>query len=377
MKTNYKLHGTPNSPVLIFSNSLGADMRMWDELIPYLLPYFSILQYDTRGLGKSEVTTGPYKIDLLGQDVIDLMDELEIASAYFCGLSMGGLIGQWLAIHKPDRIKKVILSNTAAKIGDDARWNGRIETVSKSGLIELANEMMDRWFTPSFHQNHIHRVNEIKTMFLQSDPMGYCNCCAAIRDADFSNELKNISIPTLIIAGNEDPVTTVEHAEYLNKNIPHAQLKVFQARHLSATELPEVFAKAIIDFIVGDKTIDHGMHVRRTVLGNEHVDKSIHNINSFNSDFQQFISHYAWGEIWSRPGLSKHQRSLITLSMLIPLNRKTEFKMHLKAALNNGLTIEEIKELILHSSLYCGLPAANEAIHTAEELFTELNIKYK
>uniref|UniRef100_UPI00374421CA 4-carboxymuconolactone decarboxylase n=1 Tax=Confluentibacter flavum TaxID=1909700 RepID=UPI00374421CA len=124
--------------------------------------------------------------------------------------------------------------------------------------------------------------------------------------------------------------------------------------------------------MVGKDAFDRGMHVRRTVLGDAHVDKSNNNKNEFNGDFQEFISNYAWGEIWTRPGLSKHNRSLITLAMLIPLNRKPEFKMHIKAAFNNGVTKNEIMEVIMQSGIYCGLPAANEAIHTAEEVFNEL-----
>uniref|UniRef100_UPI003742AABF 4-carboxymuconolactone decarboxylase n=1 Tax=Maribacter TaxID=252356 RepID=UPI003742AABF len=128
--------------------------------------------------------------------------------------------------------------------------------------------------------------------------------------------------------------------------------------------------------MVGEDTFDRGMHVRRTVLGDAHVDRANGNKNEFNTDFQEFISHYAWGEIWTRPGLPKHSRSLITLAMLIPLNKKAEFKMHVKAAFNNGVTKDEIKEVILQSGIYCGLPAANDAMHSAEEVFTDLGIEY-
>jgi 3-oxoadipate enol-lactonase/4-carboxymuconolactone decarboxylase len=310
-------------------------------------------------------------------DVIDLMDQLNIHQAYFCGLSMGGLIGQWLGLHQPDRIKKIVLSNTAAKIGDDDRWNTRIDIITEKGMKSIADEMMERWFTESFRMNHPARVDEIRQSFLNSDPTGYCNCCTAIRDADFTDLVKNISIPSLIITGDEDPVTTVEHAIYLNQEIKESKLIVLPAKHLSGTELPKVYAKALIDFLIGESSYDQGMHIRRTVLGDHHVDQANSNKNIFNEDFQQFISTYAWGEVWSRPGLSKYQRSLITISMLIPLNRKAELKMHLKAAIHNGVTISEIKELLLHSALYCGLPAANESIHTAEEAFNEMNIQYK
>jgi 3-oxoadipate enol-lactonase/4-carboxymuconolactone decarboxylase len=375
---NYKLQGTPNSPVLIFSNSLGSEMMMWDELVPHLLPYFRLLQYDTRGHGGSLGFQPEHKksIDQLGEDVIQLLDELNIDSAYFCGLSMGGLIGQYLGINHPNRFKKIVLSNTGAKIGNDERWNGRIETISKNGMQAIVDDTMERWFTDEFRNQNSEKVAATKAMFLRSNVEGYSNCCCAIRDADFREQLQNLSVKTMVISGDEDPVTNVEQAEFLVSKIPNAILKVLHARHLAATELPKEYAAVLIDFFVGDQTFEKGMHVRRSVLGDAHVDKANSKINDFNADFQSFITNYAWGEIWTRPGLSKPTKSLITMSMLIALNRPTEFKMHLKAAFNNGVTVDEIKEVIMQSALYCGLPAANDAFHLAQEVFKENDINF-
>ncbi len=377
MKTNYKLQGTPNSPALIFSNSLGAEMMIWDELVPYLLPYFRILQYDARGHGGSEITKGPYTIETLGEDVIDLMDDLKIETAYFCGLSMGGLIGQWLGLNHPERFEKIVLSNTGAKIGDNEHWNARIATITQEGMQGIANATMERWFSDDFRRYNPKRVAEIKEMFLRNNPTAYTNACAAIRDADFREKIQNISVEILIITGDGDPVTNVEQAEYLANRIPFAHLKVLHARHLSSAEIPKEYAQVLLDFLVGDTNYTRGMHVRRTVLGNTYVDKANEKINSFNTDFQSFITNYAWGEIWTRPNLSKHSRSMITLAMLIAQNRKPEFKLHLRAALNNGVSVVEIKEIILQSAIYCGVPAANEAFAAAQELFKEIGIVYE
>ncbi|MDA9184394.1 3-oxoadipate enol-lactonase [Flavobacteriaceae bacterium] len=377
MKTNYKIQGTPNSPVLMFSNSLGADFKMWDELIPYLLPYFRVLQYDTRGHGKSKQTEGPYTIEMLGKDVVDLLDDLSIEKVFFCGLSMGGLIGQWLGINHPERLHKLIISNTDAKIGTVDRWNDRINLIKEQGMQAIANATMEKWFTEDYHKTNPLRVAEMAEIFLANNIEGYASCCVAIGAADFSASIKTISVETLIITGDEDAVTNVSQAEKMQQEIPNAKLKVFHARHLPSTELPEEYAQTLINFIVGKDTFERGMHVRRTVLGDKHVDKANESKNKFNTDFQEFISHYAWGEIWTRPGLSKHHRSLITLAMLIPLNRTVEFKMHLKAAFNNGVTVNEIKEVILQSGIYCGLPAANDAMHSAEEVFENLGIDFK
>lgn len=339
-------------------------MMMWDEVVPYLLPYFRVLRYNT---SPSDVES-KCSIDDLGEQVIQLMDELGIETAYYCGLSMGGLIGQWLGIHHPQRFKKIVLSNTGAKIGNDERWNGRIETITQQGMGAIVEDTMERWFTEAFRQTNPTRVAETKAMFLRSNIKSYSKCCEAIRDADFREKLHQLSVETLVITGDEDPVTNVEQAEFLAKNIPNAQLKVLHARHLASTELPKEYAELLIDFFIAPHGSARGLHVRRTVLGDEHVDRATAKINEFNGDFQDFITRYAWGEIWTRPDLSKHNRSLITMAMLIALNRKAEFKMHVKAALNNGVSVAEIKEVIMHSALYCGLPAANEAFHTAEEV---------
>ena len=213
-------------------------------------------------------------------------------------------------------------------------------------------------------------------IFLTNRTAGYTACCTAIGTADFRETIKSIPVETLIITGDEDAVTNVSAAEKMQKDIPNAEVKIFHARHLPSTELPKEYAETLIDFFVGEPTFDRGMHVRRTVLGNAHVDRANGNKNEFNNDFQEFISNYAWGEIWTRPELPKHSRSLITIAMLIALNRKAEFKMHIKAAFNNGVTVIEIKEIIMQSGIYCGLPAANEALHSAEEVFQENNIKY-
>jgi 3-oxoadipate enol-lactonase / 4-carboxymuconolactone decarboxylase len=376
MKLNYRIQGTPNSPVLVFSNSLGSEMMMWDELIPYLLPFFRVLQYNTRGHGGSiDKIDSPYTIAILGQDVIDLLDQLNIQEAYFCGLSMGGLIGQWLGINCPNRVKKLIISNSGAKIGNDERWNGRISTLKANGVQAIADDTMERWFTDNFRANNLQRVAETKAMFLRSNVTGYCNCCAAIRDADFREDLQKISVETLVITGDEDPVTDVEQAEFLANNIPNSHLKIFKARHLSATELPQEFAKTIIEFIAGKTAYEQGMHVRRTVLSNTHVDKANANVNSFTADFQEFITKYAWGEIWIRTDLAKREKSLITMAMLIALNRPAEFKMHVKAAFNNGVTVSEVKGVIMQSAIYCGLPAANDAFHLALEVMNDLEIE--
>ena len=371
MKTNYKLSGTPNSPVIVLSNSLGSRYSMWDDLVPMLLPYFRVLQYDTRGHGESDKPDGPYTIDALGRDVIDLMDQLEIDKAYYCGLSMGGLIGQWLGIHHGERFYKMALSNTAAKIGERQSWLDRVELLQAQGMQAIAEATMEKWFSSRFKAESPKKYHHFREMFLSADVQGYCGGCHAVAGADFSSDIARVDVPALVIAGDEDPVTTVMQAQFLVAHIPDAQLLVINGRHLLSAERPQLYAEGLIDFFIGPSPYERGMHVRRCVLGEAHVEKSRRRATSFNKDFQDLVADVPWGRIWSRPGLDKHQRSLITLSMMIALNRAEEFKMHVKAALHNGVSTDELKELILQASIYCGFPAALDAFRNAEATVRE------
>ena len=291
---------------------------------------------------------------------------------------MGGLIGQWLAIHHPERINKLVLCNTAAKIGTPETWNERIEAIRRQGIAAVADTALNRWFTAPFRQTNPDLMTNLLARLQATSPEGYLSCCAAIRDADFRHELHHITAPTLIIAGTHDPVTTVADSIFLQKAIPNAHLCELPAAHLSAVEAADTFAQVLNTFLteapasaqtVSNQFVyERGMAVRRAVLGDAHVDRANAVITDFNADFQDFITRYAWGEIWTRPGLSRHARSLITLGMLIALNRETEFKMHVRAALNNGVSADEIREVIMHSALYCGLPAANAAFHWISDM---------
>lgn len=372
---HYQLDGPAHGSVLLFSNSLGADLTMWDDVVAHLPPTLRILRYDTRGHGQTPASEGPITLADLGRDVLGLLDALAIPVVNFCGLSMGGLIGQWLAIHHPERLNKVVLCHTAAKIGTSATWNERIETVRRQGLSAIADAVLDRWLTPAFSRARPDRRSALIARFCATSAEGYTACCAAIRDADFRENVQRITVPTLIIAGTYDPVTTVADGAFLQQAIPTAQVHELPAAHLSAVEVAGTFAQVLGQFLVqspsAQETYDAGMAVRRAVLGDAHVDRAIAGMTAFNADFQEFITRYAWGEIWTRPGLSRHHRSLITLAMLIALNREAEFRMHVRAALHNGVTIDEIKEVIMHAGLYCGLPAANAAFQAAGDILNQ------
>jgi 3-oxoadipate enol-lactonase len=245
----YDLTGDASLPALVLSNSLGASLAMWEPQVNPLGSRFRLLRYDTRGHGNSSVPPGPYTIAALGQDVLHLLDFLDIEQASFCGISMGGVIGQWLGVNSPDRIHKLVLANTAAKIGVAEVWNTRIETVLRDGLDSVIPGTLERWFTPPFHAAHPEIIAAISAMLHATNVQGYAGCCAAIRDADFRASLQAIHTPTLVIAGTQDPVTTPEDAQFLAENIPEASYIELPAAHLSNVEAASEFNAALLNFL--------------------------------------------------------------------------------------------------------------------------------
>jgi len=250
---NYQLDGPADAPVLVLSNSLGTDLGMWDAQMPLWAERFRVLRYDTRGHGASLVTEGPYSIEQLGRDVLALLDGLDIAKAHFVGLSMGGLIGQWLGINAGDRLRSLTLCNTAAKIANDEVWNTRIDTVLKGGqqaMVDLRDASIARWFTPGFAQAQAAEAQRICQMLAQTSPQGYASNCAAVRDADFREQLGRIQVPTLIVAGTEDVVTTPAHGHFMQAGIAVAEYVEFPAAHLSNVEIGGAFSRRVLDFLL-------------------------------------------------------------------------------------------------------------------------------
>ena len=252
---NYRLDGPQGAPVLVLSNSLGTDLGMWDAQIPAFTEHFQVLRYDTRGHGQSLVSEGPYSIEQLGRDVLALLDALHIERAHFCGLSMGGLIGQWLGIHAGERLNKLVVCNTAAKIGEPSVWNPRIEMVLRDGpaaMAGLRDASIARWFTEDYAQAHPEQVKRITDMLAATSPQGYAANCAAVRDADFRDQLGAIKVPLLIIAGTEDAVTPPSGSHYIQEHVPGAQYAEFYAAHLSSVQAGDAFSQRVLAFLLND-----------------------------------------------------------------------------------------------------------------------------
>lgn len=246
---NYQTFGDASKPALVFSNSLGTKYRMWQPQIAHFQQDYYVICYDTRGHGGSEAPQGPYSLEQLGQDVVNLLDHLDIAKAAFCGISMGGLTGQWLAIHKPERFSQVIVCNTAAKIGQEQAWQDRAVLVREQGLAPIAATAASRWFTDPFIQSNPAVVAELSNDLGAGSPEGYASCCEALAKADVREQLSSIQIPVLIIAGQQDPVTTVADGQFMQQRIANSRLFEINASHISNIEQPEAFNQAVQTFL--------------------------------------------------------------------------------------------------------------------------------
>ena len=249
---NYRLEGPVDAPVLVLSNSLGTTHEMWDAQVTAFSEHFRVLRYDTRGHGGSAVTAGPYSIEQLGRDVLGLADALGIDRFAFCGLSMGGLIGQWLGIHAGERLTRLVVCNTGAKIGTDEVWNERIDTVLEGGeqaMRDMRDASIARWFTPDFAAQHPVEVARITQMIASTSPAGYAANCAAVRDADYREQLGAIKVPTLIVCGSRDPVTTPDHGRFIQARVEGAELVEFEAAHLSNVEASDAFTQRVLAFL--------------------------------------------------------------------------------------------------------------------------------
>jgi 3-oxoadipate enol-lactonase len=248
-RITYRFDGREDASLLLLSNSLGTSMAMWEPQLDALAQEFRVLRYDQRGHGASAAPAGSYSIDRLGRDVIELLDALGVERVHFCGLSLGGMVGQWLGIRAPERLDRLILANTSGYMGPPAGWDARIRSVLADGMAPLAQASVDRWFTAAFAAAAPDAIAPIKAMLLANSAQGYAGTCAAIRDMDMRRAATLISVPTLVIGGLSDPATPPPHSEALARAIRGARLIMMDAAHLSNVEQPVLFLKAILDHL--------------------------------------------------------------------------------------------------------------------------------
>jgi 3-oxoadipate enol-lactonase/4-carboxymuconolactone decarboxylase len=271
-------------------------------------------------------------------------------------------------VHAPARLGQLVLCNTAARIGTVESWNARIAAVEAGGTAAIADGALERWLTAVFIARHPEVAARARATLLATSAEGYVGCCAAIRDFDARPDLERIRTPTLVIAGAADVATPPGEGRVLAERIHGARLVVLPAAHLSNLEAEADFTAALLEFLAMDDRYAKGLAVRRAVLGDAYVDRALAGRTDFTAEFQEFITRYAWGEIWTRPGLPRATRSLLTIGMLVAMHREEELRLHVRGALRNGATLAEIKEVLLHAAIYCGVPAANSAFRVIADV---------
>ena len=365
----YRVHGEEDRPPLFLSHSLGQDHGMWDAQAEALAPHFRVVRYDIRGHGASGVTPGDYAVADLGQDVLRLADEIGITRFAFCGLSLGGMIAQWLAANAPMRVTPIVLANTSPLPGFE-RMERRRQTVLASGMAAVADEVMGRFFSPAHLAAGGPAVAEARRTLLATDPVGYAGACAAVRDMDLTGVLPRIQSPALIIDGEHDvSLPWKGHGDALAAGLPHATVVRLAAAHLSNLERPRSFTAAVVRFLLAPHEHDSyadGLQVRRRILGDAHVDRA--SASPASAAFQELITRYAWGSIWTRPGLDIRTRRLLVLAMTAALGRWEEFRLHLRTGFASELEWCDLEEVLLQAAIYAGVPVANTGFqHAAEE----------
>lgn len=245
----YALSGPDGAPPLVLSNSLGTDRSLWDAQVEAFAASHRLLRYDTRGHGASDAPRGDYSLRRLGDDLLAVMDHAGVARADVCGVSIGGLTALWLGVHAPGRVRRLVLANTAARVGSEAFWAGRMRVAREQGLGAIADVTMERWFTPAFRAARPDLVARMRATLLEVPPAGYLGCCAALRDADLHGDAGRVGAPCLVVAGRHDVATPPPAGEWLAATIPGARLITFDAAHLANVECAAAFTAAVDQFL--------------------------------------------------------------------------------------------------------------------------------
>jgi 3-oxoadipate enol-lactonase/4-carboxymuconolactone decarboxylase len=310
----------------------------------------------------------------LAAGVLALADDIVPGTAFhYAGDSIGGAVGLQLLLDAPERLSSAILLCTGATIGRTEDWATRATTVRTSGtgaIIELSTR---RWFAPGFVDRRPELVAALVDALRLTDDESYAQACEALADFDVTARLAEIAAPVLAIAGSQDVATPPESLRRIASGVQHGRLVVLDdVGHLAPVEAPRSTVNLILDHLmVRDPDYTAGMSMRRQVLGDAHVDRAVAHTTEFSADFQDLITRYAWGNIWTRDGLDRRSRSIVTLTALVARGHHEELAMHLHAARRNGLSNEEIKEVLLQTAIYCGVPDANAAFRIAAQVLAD------
>ncbi|GHH95131.1 bifunctional 3-oxoadipate enol-lactonase/4-carboxymuconolactone decarboxylase PcaDC [Streptomyces capillispiralis] len=363
---HHRAEGPASAPPLLLGPSLGTSYALWDGVAPELSGAHRVVRWDLPGHGGSPAALigAGATVGDLADLVLALADALGIERFAYAGVSLGGAVGLQLAVHHPQRVSSLAVICSSAHFDGSAPWQERAALVRREGLAGLAGGADARWFTSGF------TVPELVRDHREADAEAYAACCDALAAFDLRERLAEITVPTLLVAGREDPATPPAHLRQIADAVPGAALvEIPGASHLAPAQCPEAVLTALRAHFGG--AARRGMEVRREVLGDAHVDRAQARQTPFTARFQDVISRYAWGEVWTDPTLTRRERSMITLTALVAHGHYDELAMHVRAARRNGLTPEEIGAVLLQTAVYCGVPAANSAFATAQRVLAE------
>ncbi|XUL94378.1 4-carboxymuconolactone decarboxylase [Streptomyces galilaeus] len=416
----YRFDGPEDAPVLILGPSLGTTWHMFDRQVPELAKQWRVFRFDLPGHGGSPAHPAGSVSDLADRLLVTL-DALGVQRFGYAGCALGGAVGLELVLRHPERVASLALIAASPRFGTADEFRQRGVIVRTNGLDPIARTSPERWFTGGFAATQPAITEWAVQMVRTTDPGCYIAACEALAAFDVRSELARIGVPTLVLVGSDDQVTGPAEARTLVAGIPDARLAVVPgASHLVPVEQPAAVTDLLVrhfstawqpvyDQSTGQVAIvaspvrpvlaapqqaapiaeiappppvppqvmgrpdpyDAGIKVRREVLGDAHVDRALAQADEFSGDFQEFITRYAWGEIWDRPGLDRRSRSCVTLTALVAGGHLEELAFHTRAALRNGLTPVEIKEVLLQAAVYCGVPAANSAFKVAQQVIRE------
>ncbi|MFE3403982.1 bifunctional 3-oxoadipate enol-lactonase/4-carboxymuconolactone decarboxylase PcaDC [Streptomyces anulatus] len=413
----YCVDGPEDAPVLVIGPSLGTTWHMWDRQIPELSQHWRVVRYDLPGHGGAPAHASASVTDLADR-LIATLDGLGIQRFGYAGCSIGGAIGADLALRHPQRVASLALVASSPRFGTADEFRQRGVIVRTNGLEPMARTAPERWFTPGFAAAQPAIVEWAVQMVRTTDPGCYIAACEALAAFDIRGALGRIGVPTLVLVGAEDQVTGPAEARTLVAGIPDARLALVPgASHLAPVEQPAAVSDLLLmhfstswqqdtsaaipvlpiapvpaapaapfapvaeiapavptpetSAATPDARHEQGTKVRREVLGDAHVDAVNASADGFTEDFQELVTRYAWGEVWSRDGLDRRTRSCITLTALVASGHLEGLAAHTRAALRNGLTPAEIKEVLLQTAVYCGLPAAGAAFAVAQKVIQE------
>jgi 3-oxoadipate enol-lactonase/4-carboxymuconolactone decarboxylase len=400
----WRTDGDPSLPPLLLGNSLGTDHCLWDPVMPRLADFFRVIRMDMRGHGASDAPPAEYSVELLARDVLAVADAAGVARFDYCGISLGGMIGQWLGANAGGRLRRLVLCNTTGR-ADPAPQVARIATVKDGGMAAVLDTVLGRFFTDRFRARGTAHLHSVAQTLLALDPAGYAGCCAAVRDHDLLAALPRIAVPTTVVTGRHDLSTPPAMGEAIAAAVPGARLVQLDCAHIPHSEDPSGFVEMLmaaleperaqaspaagahaasgalpagvapVTGVAADADLEsqyrRGIARRKQALGETYVTARVEHGHPIAADFQRMMTRWAWHDVWTRPVFDDRTRRLVVLAITAALGRWEEYRLHLRAGLERELSPTDMKELLAQAAIYAGVPAANTGFHVGVELLKE------